>query len=123
MPRLQDILFVLLALVLAAMLALRLEIAIAALVGAFACGALYLIAGMLPAREENFWSRLPTTVFLACVLASLVLILPATLGLDRPPMRMAVIVIAALIPLAAAGFEVLRTPAVTRGLRRCLGLR
>ena len=123
MLRLQDILFVLFALVLAAMLALQIGVVVTALVGAFACGAFYLLAGMLPAREESFGRRAFTTVFLSVVLASLVLILPGTFGPAGAELRTAVIVIAVVLPVAALCFEVVRTPRVLRGIRRCLGQR
>ena len=51
-----------------------------ALVGAFGCGAIYLLAGMIPSREEPFWRRTFTSVFLSVVVSSLVLILPGTMG-------------------------------------------
>ncbi|MCW5690476.1 MAG: hypothetical protein KIT76_18180, partial [Pseudolabrys sp.] len=80
MVRAQDVLFVAFCLIVGALLALGLNVGILALVGAFACGALYLLIGMVPDRDEPFWARAFTTVFLSLVLASLVLILPATLG-------------------------------------------
>ena len=123
MPRLQDLLFILLALVIAAMLAFRLGVALIALIGAFACGALYLLAGMVPDRRESLGRRLFTTAFLSLVASSLVLILPGTVGVERPGLRTAVIALAGLIPLLAIGFELLRTPRLIDALRRRLRLR
>ena len=61
-------------------MALHFEVAVTALVGAFACGAMYVLKGMLPSRDESFWHRAFISVFLSIVLASLVLILPGTFG-------------------------------------------
>jgi hypothetical protein len=107
------------------MAAFGLRVALLALVGAFACGSLYLFAGMLPSREESFWRRLFTSVFLAVVLSSLVLIVPGTFGADmrRPEIKESVLAIAGLLPLIAAGLEILRTPRVIEGILRCLGQR
>jgi hypothetical protein len=123
MPRLQDILFGLFAVAIVAMLAFHIGVVVFALVGAFACGAIYLFAGMLPDRDESFGRRLFTTLFLSLVAASLVLILPGTLGPAGFGLRTAVMVIASLLPLAAIGFEVVRTPCVIQGILRCLGQR
>ena len=123
MPRLQDLLFGLFAVVVIAMLAFHVGVVVIALVGAFALGSIYLLAGMLPARGEGFWRRIFTTVFLSLVLASLVLILPGTFGPARPELRTAVLVIAGLLPLAAICFEVIRTPRVMQGILRCFGQR
>jgi len=118
--RAQDALFVLLSLAVAAMLALGLNVGILALVGAFACGSLYLLIGMIPDRAEPFWARAFTSVFLSLVLACLVLILPATLGAMRPGVQSAQLAIAALLPAIAFGFEVVRTPRLIAGLLRYL---
>ena len=123
MPRLQDILFLLFAVAVAVMLAFGMQIAVVALVGAFAIGAIYLLAGMLPERAESFWRRLFTTVFLSLVLSSLVLILPGTFGPAGAALRRPVLAIAALLPVAAACFEIARTPRLIEGIMRCLGRR
>jgi hypothetical protein len=125
MPRPQDVLFLILGVVLVVMMAFGLRVAVLALVGAFACGSLYLFAGMLPSRDESFWRRAFTSVFLAIVLSSLVLILPGTFGPDlrRPDIQNDVVGIAAVLPLLALGFEIVRTPRVIRGILRCLGQR
>ena len=75
---------------------------------------------MLPPRSEAFWQRLFTTVFLACVLSCLVLIVPGTFGASARAMAGPVITIAALLPLAAAGFEIARTPNVMQNILRSL---
>jgi hypothetical protein len=125
MPRLrsQDVLFALLGVALIVLLAFDVGVVVLALVGAFACGSLYVFAGMIPSREDSFWSRLFTTVFLSVVLSSLILILPGTFGVQfhRPDVEKAAIAIAGLLPLTAICFEVLRTPRVIQGIRRCLG--
>ena len=125
MPRPQDILFGILGLVLVALMAFHIEVVVLALLGAFACGSIYVFAGMIPSRDEGFWHRLFITVFLSFVMSSLVLILPGTFGAQavRPDVRNAVIAIAGLLPLAAICFEVLRTPRVIQGILRCLGYR
>jgi uncharacterized membrane protein HdeD (DUF308 family) len=125
MPRRQDALFLVLGVVLITMLAFGLQVAVLALVGAFACGSLYLITGMLPSREESFGRRVFTSVFLAVVLSSLVLIVPGTFGPDmrRPDIQRDVMGIAALLPLIALGFEIVRTPRVIRSILRRLGQR
>jgi hypothetical protein len=125
MPRRQDILFGILGLMVVGLMAFEFEVAVLALLGAFACGAIYVFAGMVPSRDEGFWHRLFITVFLSLVLSSLVLILPGTFGAHAvgPHLRKAVIAIAGLLPLAAAGFEVIRTPRIMHGIRRCLGYR
>ena len=84
MPRPQDVLFTILAVIVITMLAFGLHVAVLALAGAFACGSIPLLAGMLPDRHESFWHRAFTSVFLSVVMSSLVLILPGTLG---PQMR------------------------------------
>jgi len=123
MPRVQDILFGLFGLVLIALLALDVRVGVLALVGAFACGAVYVFAGMLPARNESFWERLFVSTFLSLVLSSLVLIVPGTLGVPRPGIRGAVIAVAGLLPVCAVCFEVLRTPRVIKSILRCFGFR
>jgi hypothetical protein len=57
--------------------------------------------------------------------SSLVLILPGTFGLKgpHPDVQRTVVAIAALIPLVAIGFEVVRTPRVIKGILWCLGYR
>ena len=125
MPRPQDMLFLVLGVVLTVMLAFGLRVAVLALVGAFACGSLYLFAGMLPSREESFWRRVFTSVFLAVVLSSLVVIVPGSFGPDmrRPDIQRDVVAIAALLPVVALVFEILRTPRVLRSILRYLGQR
>jgi hypothetical protein len=123
--RLQDILFGILGLVVATLLAFHFQVEVLALIGAFACGSIYLLAGMLPSRDESIWRRLFTTVFLAMVLSSLVLIVPGTFGSQaiRPAVETTVMTVAAVLPLMAIFFEVIRTPSVIRGILRCLGYR
>jgi drug/metabolite transporter (DMT)-like permease len=127
MPRLrpQDVLFAVLGLVVVVLLAFDIQIAVLALLGAFACGSIYVFAGMVPSPQENFWSRLFTTVFLSVVMSSLVLILPGTFGAQamRPEIQKTAIAIAGLLPLIAICFEIVRTPRVMQGIRRCLGWR
>ena len=125
MPRPQDVLFAILGVVLITMLAFDLRVAVLALVGAFACGSIYLFVGMLPSRHESFWRRVFTTVFLSIVLSSLVLILPGTFApqMRRPDVQNTVMAIAGLLPLIALCFEVVRTPRVIRGILRCIGYR
>jgi hypothetical protein len=125
MPCRQDVLFLVLGVVLVVMVAFGLRVAVLALVAAFACGSLYLFVGMLPSRDESFGRRVFTSVFLAVVLSSLVLILPGTIGADlrRPEIKEGVLAIAGLLPLIALGFEIIRTPRVIRGILRCLGQR
>ena len=125
MPRPQDVLFGILGLVLVALIAFDIQIAVLALLGAFACGSIYLFAGMIPSRSEGFWHRLFITVFLSLVMSSLVLILPGTFGPDMRPLNIQsiVIAVAGLLPFIAFCFEVVRTPRVIRGILRCLGQR
>jgi hypothetical protein len=123
MPRAQDVLFGILCVAIAALMAFHFQVMVLALLGAFACGALTLFAGMLPPREQRFVERAFTTMFLALVLASLVLIVPGSLGAPDPELRQTVLAIAAALPLLAFGFEVLRTPRVIRGILRCFGIR
>jgi drug/metabolite transporter (DMT)-like permease len=122
MLRSQDILFGILGVTLAALMAFHFGVIVLALVGAFACGSIYVFAAMIPTREESFLQRAFTSVFLAIVLSSLVLILPGTLGAPHPELEKPVIAIAGLLPLTAICFEVVRTPRVIRAIRRCLGL-
>jgi hypothetical protein len=125
MPRPQDVLFGILGLVLLALIAFHIEVAVLALLGAFFCGAIYVFAGMIPSRDESFWDRLFITVFLSVVVSSLVLILPGTLGASAvgPNIEKTVIAIAGLLPVAAACFEIIRTPRVMQGILRCFGYR
>jgi hypothetical protein len=123
MPRTQDILFGILCLALLGMLVLHIGVIVAALVGAFACGSVYLFAGMMPSATESFGQRLFTSGFLSIVVSSLILILPGTLGSSviLHDIQKAVMGAAALPPLAAICFEVVRTPRVIRGIQRWLG--
>lgn len=123
MPRLQDILFLILGLALIVMLAFHLRIAVFALVGAFVCGSVYVFAGMLPPRNEGFWRRVFTSVFLASVGSCLVLILPGTFGAKSADIAGTVLTIAASLPIAAFCFEVVRTPGVVGIILRSLRLR
>src|SRR4051812_44604601 len=107
MLRPQDILFGILGVALMVLMAFHVGVVVLALVGAFACGSVYVFAGMIPSRHESFWHRLFITVFLSLVLSSLVLILPGTFGAHRPDIHKAAIV-AGLIPLLAIFFEVVR---------------
>jgi uncharacterized membrane protein HdeD (DUF308 family) len=123
MPRPQDVLFAILAVIVLAMLAFGLHVAVLALAGAFACGSIPLLAGMLPDRHESFWHRAFISVFLSVVMSSLVLILPGTLGpqMRRPGVANVVIGIAVLLPVIAFCFEILRTPRVIQAILRCFG--
>ena len=125
MPRLSDIFFAFVGVAVIVMLTLHMAVAVFALVGAFACGSIYVFAGMIPSREETFGTRVFISVFLAVVLSSIVLILPGTLGPEarRPEVATAVFAIAGMIPLIAFCFEVFRTPNLVAGVRRYLGLR
>ena len=91
-----------------------------ALVGAFACGSIYVFAGMIPPRTESFWNRAFISVFLSLVLSSIVLIMPGTFGVQRPDLQKPVLAIAALLPVAAFCFEILRTPGLIDGIWRWL---
>ncbi len=121
MPRPQDILFGILGLGLLVQTAFHFGVVVLALLGAFFCGSITVFAGMLPPSDQGFLERAFTSTFLAIVLSSLVLIVPGTLGRPDPAMRTTVIAIAGLLPVAAIFFEVVRTPRVIRGIRRCLG--
>jgi len=127
MPRLrpQDVLFAVLGVVLIALLVFDIRVAVLALVGAFACGSVYVFAGMMPSGTEPFGHRVFISGFLAIVMSSLVLILPGTFGLKgpHPDLQKTVVVVAGLIPLAAIGFEIIRTPRVIQGILRCFGYR
>ncbi|MEA2978236.1 MAG: hypothetical protein QOF91_3609 [Alphaproteobacteria bacterium] len=125
MLRPQDILFGILGLVLVALMAFQIGIVVLALLGAFACGSIYVFAGMVPSRDESLGHRLFVTVFLSFVMSSLVLILPGTFGVRaiRPEVQKAVIAVAGLLPVAAICFEIVRTPRVIQGILRCLGYR
>src|ERR1043166_9661782 len=123
--RLQDVLFASLGLALVVLAAFDIRVVVLALLSAFACGALYVFAGMLPERTESLSHRIFISGFLSIVLSSLVLILPGTFGLKgpHPDVQKAVVVIAGLLPLIAFTFEVVRTPRVIRGILWCLGYR
>jgi len=120
MLRGQDILFGILGVAVATLLAFHLRVAVLGLVGAFGCGAVYVFAGMIPSRTETFGHRVFATAFLAVVLSCVVLIVPGTLGLrgPHPVMEKAVLIVAAGLPLLAIGFEVLRTPRVLHAMLR-----
>ena len=120
MLRLPDKLFAALSLVLIAMVALQIRVAVTALVGAFVCASVYVFAGMLPSANEEFWRRMFTTVFLALVFSSLVLILPGTFGAltHRREVQEAVLIIAALLPVTAICYEIMRTPRVIQSILR-----
>jgi hypothetical protein len=122
MLRTQDILFGLLCLVLLGLLAFHAGVIVVALVGAFARGSVYVFAGMMPSPTESLGQRIFVSVFLSVVISSLILILPGTFGpgMIGPHAEKVVVAIAAL-PLAAVGFEVLRTPRVIRGFWRFFG--
>jgi len=124
-PRPQDLLFAILGVVVVTLAVFDIQVVVLALVGAFACGSIYVFAGMLPDRTESFWNRVFISGFLSIVLSSLVLILPGTFGLQgpHPDLQKTVVVIAGVIPLAAIGFEVIRTPRVIQGILRYLGYR
>ncbi len=123
MPRFQDLLFALFAVVLAALLAFEFSVGIVALVGAFVCGSLYVFAGMVPSRDEPFGRRVLNSGFLAVIVSTLVMILPATLGVDRHKVETVIVVTAVLLPVAALAFEIVRTPRVLAAIRRSLGSR
>ena len=123
MVRASDVIFAILGVVVIAMLSLHMTVIVFALVGAFACGSIYVFAGMIPSRTESFCNRAFISVFLSLVLSSIVLILPGTFGPQRPDMQKPVLAIAALLPLAAFCFEVLRTPRIAAGILRWLGRR
>jgi hypothetical protein len=123
MPRPQDFLFGILGLVVLGLLVFHVKVVVVALLGAFACGSLYVFVGMMPSAEESFWRRLFTSGFLSIVASSLILILPGTLGpqMTRPDAENMVLAIAAVPPVIAIGFEVFRTPRLIRGILRWFG--
>jgi len=123
MLRPHDVLFGLLCLMLAGMLAFHLGIIVVTLLGAFACGSIYVLAGMMPSASDSLGERIFTSVFLSIVLSSLILILPGTIGAHaiRHDVQKTVIVMAALPPLTAICFEFVRTPRVIRSIRHWLG--
>jgi hypothetical protein len=123
--RLQDILFGILGAALIALMAFHAGVIVPALVRAFACGSIYVFAGMLPSRDEPLGHRLFVTVFLSVVMSSIVLILPGTLGAQtlHPEIKKAVIATAVVLPLAEACFEIVRTPRIIRGILWCPGYR
>ena len=123
MIRQSDVFFIILVVVVAAMLSLHKAVIVVALLGAFACGSIYVFAGMIPARSESFGTRVFISMFLAVVAASIVLIVPGTLGLTRPSLQKPVLTIAILLPLAAFCFEILRTPGLFAGVMRWLARR
>ena len=118
--RASDFAFGILALAVVALISLHMAVIVFALVGAFACGALYVFAGMIPARSESFWNRVFVSVFLALVASSIVLIVPGTFGARQPDLQKPVLVIAALLPLLAFSFEVIRTPRIANHVLRWL---
>jgi hypothetical protein len=120
-----DILFGLLGLAVVVLLAFHFDVIVLVLVGAFICGSIYVFAGMIPSRDEAFCRRAFTSVFLSVVLASLILIVPGTMGpqAHHPAVETSAMAIAGLLPLIAICFEVVRTPRVIRGILRCLGYR
>jgi hypothetical protein len=118
--RASDFVFGILALVVVALMSLHMEVIVFALVGAFACGSLYVFAGMIPARNESFWNRVFISVFLALVASSIVLIVPGTFGAQRPDLQKPVLAIAALLPVLAFVFEVIRTPRLADNVLRWL---
>jgi hypothetical protein len=118
--RASDFAFGILALAVVALISLHMAVIVFALVGAFACGALYVFAGMIPSRSESFWNRVFVSVFLALVASSIVLIVPGTFGARQPDLQKPVLVIAALLPLLAFAFEVIRTPRIANHVLRWL---
>ena len=120
MPHVQDLLFVAFAIAIGVLLALDFQVGLLALLGAFLCGAVYLFAGMIPPGTESFGRRVFNSIFLACVLSCLVLIVPGTLGAGRINLQGPVLIIAAALPLAALCFEVMRTPNLMQTIGRAL---
>jgi hypothetical protein len=118
--RASDFVFGVLALVVIALMSLHMAVVVFALVGAFACGSLYVFAGMIPSRSESFWNRIFVSVFLALVASSIVLIVPGTFGARQPELQKPVLVVAALLPLLAMVFEVIRTPRLADNILRWL---
>jgi len=120
MPRLRasDLFFGILALAVIALMSLHLRVIVFALIGAFACGSFYVFVGMIPSRGETFGNRVFTSVFLALVASSIVLILPGTFTERRPELYGPVLAVAACLPLLAFLFEALRTPHLADRLLR-----
>jgi hypothetical protein len=118
--RASDFAFGILALVVVALMSLHMAVIVFALVGAFVCGALYVFAGMIPARSESFCNRVFVSVFLALVSSSMVLIVPGTFGARQPDLQKPVLAVAALLPVLAFVFEVVRTPHVANHVLRWL---
>jgi hypothetical protein len=118
--RASDFAFGILLLVVVALMSLHMAVIVFALVGAFACGSLYVFAGMIPARSEGFWNRVFVSVFLALVASSIVLIVPGTFGAQRADLQKPVLAIAALLPVLAFVFEVIRTPHLADNVLRWL---
>jgi hypothetical protein len=118
--RASDFAFGILALAVVALMSLHMAVIVFALVGAFACASLYIFAGMIPARSESFWNRVFVSVFLALVASSIVLIVPGTFGARQPELQNPVLVIAALLPVLAFVFEVIRTPRLADNVLRWL---
>ena len=118
--RASDFIFGILALIVVALMLLQMAVIVFALVGAFACGSLYVFAGMIPARSESFWNRVFVSVFLALVASSIVLIVPGTFGAQRPDLQKPVLAIAALLPVLAFVFEIIRTPRLADNVLRWL---
>jgi hypothetical protein len=118
--RASDFIFGILALIVVALMSLQLAVIVFALLGAFACGSLYVFAGMIPPRSESFGNRVFVSVFLALVASSIVVIVPGTFGAQRPDLQKPVLTIAALLPVLAFVFEVVRTPRVANHVLRWL---
>jgi hypothetical protein len=120
--RASDFAFGILALIVVALISLHMAVIVFALVGAFVCGSLYVFVGMIPLRSESFCNRVFVSVFLALVASSIVLIVSGTLGARQPDLQKPVLLIAALPPVLALVFEIIRTPRladkVLRWLRR-----
>ncbi|MBX9828917.1 MAG: hypothetical protein K2Y27_28495 [Xanthobacteraceae bacterium] len=120
--RVSDFVFGILALAVIALMSLHMAVIVFALVGAFVCGSLYVFAGMIPACNESFGNRVFVSLFLALVASSVVLIVPGTFGARQPDMQRPVLIVAAMLPVLAFVFEVIRTPRVAnvalRWLRR-----
>lgn len=123
MPGLQEALFGIFAVIVVALVAFHLKVGVLALLGASACGGVYLFTGMIPSRTDSFCNRAFTSTFLASVLSCVVLIVPATLGLRPPPpsLERATIDIAIALPAAAFCIEVMRSPGLIRRILRLLG--
>src|SRR5438270_13884112 len=101
MLRPSDVIFAILSVIVIVMLSLHMAVIVFALLGAFACGSVYVFAGMIPSRTESFGSRVFVLMFLAVVAASIVLIVPGTLGVTQPSWQKPVATIAILLTLAA----------------------